>query len=303
MKNAGSEKLLSNGLTRLEMVRKLQSEYQQPALEHTLPPDCETFKDIPYNTESPRQRLDIYKPKGEGPFPVVVNIHGGGWYTGDKADFSVPGRLKFLPYGYAVVSVGYRLMDTAVFPAQLEDVENGIAWIVEHGAEYHLDTLRMGIISGSAGTPLALTAALKSKAFRAASMNCSILDFSTMTRQFRQLNLERTPMFAIPDSDCSIESLLLGGAVQEMPELCREAAPRSYLDVDAPYIQLYHGLQDRTTPYLQSVDFAEEAARITGDPERVSCILLPDTGHSGGLYYSDEVFQQRLEFMEKHLKN
>ena len=302
MKFTESNKLLSNGLTRREMIEKLLAAYQQPALRHSLPADCETCFDIPYDTTSPRQRIDIYKPKGGGPFPVVVWIHGGGWYTGDNADFGLESRLRFLSYGYAIVSIGYRLLDTAVFPAPLEDVENGCAYLAAHGAEYNLDTSRMCIVSGSAGTPLALTAALKSKLFRAASMGCPILDFSTMTRQFQQLNMERNPMFAIPDADYSIESLLLGGAVQEELELCREAAPKSYLDQDALYIQLHHGLLDKTTPYLQSVEFAEEVVRITGDPDRVNCILLPDTGHSGGLYYSDEVFRQRLAFLENHLK-
>lgn len=78
--------------------------------------------DLPYANLSPTEMLDIYLPnKGEGPFPVILHIHGGAFAIGDKCDRKVLVYLKGLERGYAVVSLNYRMSGEAVFPAGLQD--------------------------------------------------------------------------------------------------------------------------------------------------------------------------------------
>ena len=68
------------------------------------------FLDVPYAGNSPAQRLDLYLPdEGEGPFPVVVHIHGGGFGMGDKRDDHMDTYLQGLKHGYAVASVEYQI--------------------------------------------------------------------------------------------------------------------------------------------------------------------------------------------------
>ena len=63
--------------------------------------------DIAYAGTSPSQKLDIYLPdKGKGPFPVVVQIHGGAFAMGDRGDVHLEGFLSGIERGYGVVSVG-----------------------------------------------------------------------------------------------------------------------------------------------------------------------------------------------------
>ena len=76
----------------------------------------------------------IYQPLGTGPFPVVLDLHGGGWTGGWKSaglpfvDF--PGVLSSLSArGYVVASVEYRLSGEAVFPAPAQDVKAAIRWL------------------------------------------------------------------------------------------------------------------------------------------------------------------------------
>jgi hypothetical protein len=80
------------------------------------PPPADTshirrkFLDIPYAHLSPTQKLDIYLPdEGEGPFPVIVAIHGGAFMGCDKGDLQVLPMLEGLKRGYAVVAINYRL--------------------------------------------------------------------------------------------------------------------------------------------------------------------------------------------------
>ena len=54
------------------------------------------YLDVPYASEDSRQVLDIWLPnEGEGPFPLIVFVHGGGWVSGNKRENNMPGVFKF----------------------------------------------------------------------------------------------------------------------------------------------------------------------------------------------------------------
>jgi acetyl esterase/lipase len=108
--------------------------------------------DLPYATLSPAQQLDIYLPdEGDGLFPVIMHLHGGGFEIGDKRDIHVLPYLKALRLGYAVVSVNYRLSGEAIFPAGLKDIKTSIRWLRANSTKYHLNGDRIAACGGSAG--------------------------------------------------------------------------------------------------------------------------------------------------------
>lgn len=294
------EKLLSNGLTREATVQQLLDTYSQGGQDWDVL-NCEKFLDIPYGTESAQQCIDIYKPVGVGPFPCLVEIHGGGWWTGDRKDSGMSDVLWALQHGYAVVSVGYRLTDEGVWPDQWNDVTAALEKLLEVGPELGLDTDRMCATGGSAGTTLSLSLALRTKKFKCAIMLAPILDFASIRGQFEKLGLARSKMFGYPDEDTSMEALLMGGSVEQVPEICAELTPIHFVDEDCPPIFLYHGMLDKATPYLQSIEFAEKAAEKTGDAQRVQYKLLETTGHSNGQYKEQWLKDERLEFLKKYL--
>ena len=114
------------------------------------------FLDMPYDTLSKAQCLDIFLPEnGDGPFPVLLQIHGGAFAIGDKRDIHVLPFLKGIERGYAVVSVNYRLSGEAIFPAAVQDVKAAVRWIRANQAQYHLDGKRIAACGGSAGGNLA----------------------------------------------------------------------------------------------------------------------------------------------------
>jgi acetyl esterase/lipase len=85
-------------------------------------------RDIAYVPNShPRQKLDLFLPPGEtNPLPLIIWIHGGAWGAGSKEQCPA---LPYLPRGYAVASINYRLSQHAVFPAQIEDCKAAIRWL------------------------------------------------------------------------------------------------------------------------------------------------------------------------------
>ena len=108
--------------------------------------------DLHYATFSGAQKLDIYLPEeGDGPFPVVLHIHGGAFAFGDKRDIHLMPYLQGLQREYAVVSVNYRLSGEAIFPAGLQDLKASIRWLRANQECYHLDGNRIAACGGSAG--------------------------------------------------------------------------------------------------------------------------------------------------------
>ncbi len=108
--------------------------------------------DVPVRTYTP--------PEGDGPFPLFVWFHGGGWVLGDLEDADPICRSLCLGAGCVVVSVDYRLAPEHPFPAGLDDCWAALAWAVQHAAELGVDAGRVAVGGDSAGGNLAAVVAL-----------------------------------------------------------------------------------------------------------------------------------------------
>ncbi|RYZ11669.1 MAG: alpha/beta hydrolase [Comamonadaceae bacterium] len=102
---------------------------------------------------------EIYVPKGEGPFPVLLHIHGGGWFTGSALGERKLG-MQFCTAGFVVVNIDYALAPEAPFPTGLEDCVYAARWIVKNIARYRGDPARIAVGGGSAGGNLTMCTAL-----------------------------------------------------------------------------------------------------------------------------------------------
>lgn len=106
-------------------------------------------------------RGDLYQPAGEGPFPVVVNVHGGYWRRGSRDTFGHWG-----PYlaarGYAGFTVSYRLTrpGTKTYPEAMHDIRAAVQFVRGRAGEFRLDPDRVALFGNSAGAHLAAMVAL-----------------------------------------------------------------------------------------------------------------------------------------------
>lgn len=98
-----------------------------------------THKDVAYTPTEGTQKLNLYLPAGDGPFPVVLNIHGGGFKFGDRSMVSAALGQALLDAGYAIASVDYRLSGEATFPSAVQDVKAAVRFLRANAAEYKLD--------------------------------------------------------------------------------------------------------------------------------------------------------------------
>lgn len=294
------QKMLSNGLTWQAYVRAMREGYDQPAVVYP-PLSNRQWLDVPYAGESARQKFNIYLPEGKGPFPAIIWVHGGGWYTGDRSDRWLASAFPFVENGFALVSVGYRLADEAVFPDPMEDVVRAVEQIGRIGGQYGLDPTRIGIMGGSAGSNLAAHAALRCACVKAALLQCSPLDFSAYRAQFAQAGLVREGS-SMPEEDTSYEAMYLGGSILELPKLTADANPANHISGHIPPFLLIHGTADAVVPYLQSVSFQQAINRAACDETRATLISIEGGDHDSPALELDGLWARKLAFFSQHLK-
>lgn len=108
------------------------------------------------NPDDQHLQLDIARPKaGDGPFPAVVCIHGGGFRAGNRAGYDGL-CVKLAQHGYVAMTVSYRLAPKYPFPAAIHDTKAAVRWARANAAKYKIDPARIGVTGGSAGGHLAV---------------------------------------------------------------------------------------------------------------------------------------------------
>ena len=96
-------------------------------------------RDISYVSHpTTNQNFNLYLPKEKSarPFPLVVWIHGGAWLSGSKEWDNVKYLVRD---GYAIASIDYRFTPEAPFPAQIQDCNAALNFILAHAADYGVD--------------------------------------------------------------------------------------------------------------------------------------------------------------------
>ena len=108
-----------------------------------------------------KQPVRIYTPKGDGPFPLLVYFHGGGWVVGSLNTVDVSCRALTNLAECVVVSADYRLAPEHKFPAAVDDCYAAARWATLHAASLNGSADRVAVGGESAGGNLAAAVALK----------------------------------------------------------------------------------------------------------------------------------------------
>lgn len=108
-------------------------------------------------------KMRVYTPEGEGPFPLLVYFHGGGWVMGDLETFDAPLRALTNAAQTIVVSVDYRLAPEYKFPTALNDCYAATKWVAENAPALNGDAARIAVSGESAGGNLAAVVALMAR--------------------------------------------------------------------------------------------------------------------------------------------
>ena len=102
----------------------------------------------------------IYQPEGAGPFPGLVDVHGGVWTNGDRSANEVMDRA-LAESGMVVAAVDFRQSPDHPYPAQVADVNLATRWLKAHAVEFNADPDTVGGIAGSSGGHTVLLSAMR----------------------------------------------------------------------------------------------------------------------------------------------
>jgi acetyl esterase/lipase len=240
------------------------------------PPGVAVFKNLAYVPGGKEhQKLDLYVPiDGEGPFPLIMWIHGGAWEYGSKEGcIARPWARK----GFVVASINYRLSQEAKFPAQIEDCKAAVRWLRAHAREFQIDRDRVIAWGDSAGGHLA---ALLGTAGDVAEWEPGPPAESSRVQAvidwYGRADLSR--VCTDPAMAEHAVAHLLGGSGPKVSVIARKASPITYVSKDDPPFLIMHGDVDTTVPVQQSEALAE-ALKKAEVP--VILVVLKGVGHGG----------------------
>jgi acetyl esterase/lipase len=230
---------------------------------------AELRPDIEYaNVEGESLKLDASVPTGDGPFPIAILIHGGGWGGGDKAREHVPPVAPLINEEFTWFSINYRLAPTHRWPACIDDVRTAIRWVKEHAAEFKGDPKRVVLIGYSAGGHLAAYAATTADDAtrpQALVVYAGPTDLEADCERRKGLSPSLQALF---DHDVELDDAIR--------TKLRDASPLYHVSKKTPPTLLIHGTIDESVPYGQSVKFQAKLAEM-----KVPCdlITIPRGGH------------------------
>jgi acetyl esterase/lipase len=242
--------------------------------------------DIEYaNVGGTSLRLDLYTPAGAtAPLRTLLYLHGGAWAVGDKSDMAVERLVPLVGHGFAVASANYRLVPSAIHPAQVHDVKAAVRWLRANATEYGLDAGRIAVGGASAGGHLASMVGLtagdpelegevgahlgESSAVGAVVAYFPPTDFL--------LTGSRNPLESQVLPPPPVAALLGVARIEDYPDAARAASPRYRAHAGAPPHLLLHGDRDTMVNQEQS-RVLHDALSAAGASS--TFLLLSGAGH------------------------
>jgi acetyl esterase/lipase len=235
-------------------------------------------RDVAYGP-TPRQKLDVYRPKGAAKPPVIIFIYGGSWSWGKRQNYAFLANV-FAARGYLTLVPDYRLVPKIRFPAFVEDGAAAVAWAVKNAATYGADPTQIFLVGHSAGAYNVAMLGLDSRYLKSAGVDPKIIR--------GVIGLAGPYDFYPFDVKATVD------AFGQTPDPAT-TQPITYVRADAPPMLLLHGGKDNTVRPYNSESLRDKLA-ATG--ARVSGKIYPKLSHSGILLSLTPLMRKRAPVLQ-----
>ncbi len=244
-------------------------------------------------------QLNMARPAGEGPFPAVVCIHGGGFRAGTRDGYN--GLIKKLAErGYVAVTVSYRLAPKHPFPAAVHDVKAAVRFLRANAKRFRLNPDRIGVTGGSAGGTLAhmlgVTEGVKSlegpgpHLEHSSKVQCVVNYFGAT---------DFTKSYGKSVDAHEVLPLYLGGNVEQARQAHINSSPLYWVTPLAAPTLLIHGTQDNYV-HVEQAEWIYDRFKAAG--VETEFIRLEGAGHGFKGADAEKAEAALFAYFDKHLK-
>lgn len=225
---------------------------------------------IAYDDKGRRTTLDVWRRPDlptDAKAPVMVQVHGGAWATGDKEGQAYPLMVHLVERGWVCVSVTYRLSPRATWPEHITDVKRAIGWVKENIADHGGDPDWVAITGGSAGGHLSSLAALTPNdpqfqegfedvdtSLRAAVPFYGAFDWTNRDQTGRSDMLE------------FLEQRVVKSSFQDSREVFEQASSMTHVGPDTVPFFVLHGTNDSLIPVEQARSMVDLVRKESSNP-------------------------------------
>jgi acetyl esterase/lipase len=270
------------------------------AADLTVPKEVRFEHGVEYaNPDNQHLQLDLARPAtGEGPFPAVLCIHGGGFRGGTRDGYDQL-CISLAQHGFVAATITYRLAPKYQFPAAIHDSKAAVRWLRANAAKYKIDPERIGVTGGSAGGHLA--------------------QFLGVTGNVPEFEGDQNPGFSSKvacvvnfygPSDftksygksvdaAAVLPLWLGGNLEQARAKHIQASPLYWVTPDAAPTLLVHGTDDKYVAYEQAVWMRD---RLAASAVEVKLLTLEGAGHGFKGADAEKADKALIDFFTSHLK-
>lgn len=265
-------------------------------------PDNVAFEpNIEYaNPDNQHLQLDMARPKaGNGPFPAIVCIHGGGFRAGSRHSYDGL-CLRLAQEGYVAVTVSYRLAPKYRFPAAVHDVKEAVRWLRANAKKLNIDPDRIGAMGGSAGGHLAqflgVTGDVKqfegngSHRNQSSRVRCVVNYYGPS---------DFTKSYGKSVDAAQVLPLFLGGNLEQARRQHVVASPLYWVTPQAAPTLCIHGTKDAYVAHEQAVWLVD---RLRAAEVEAELLTLDGAGHGFRGQEAEKAEKAMLTFFGRHLK-
>jgi acetyl esterase/lipase len=252
------------------------------------------------NPDNQHLQLDMAKPKsGDGPFPAVVCIHGGGFRAGSRQGYDAL-CIRLAQRGYVAVTVSYRLAPKYQFPAAVHDVKEAVRWLRGNAKKLNIEPGRIGALGGSAGGHLA----------QFLGVTADVKDFEGSGGHQDQSSRVQCVVNYYGPSDftksygksvdaAQVLPLFLGGDLKSARHRHILASPLYWVTPHAAPTLCLHGTKDAYVAHEQAVWLVD---RLRAADVEAELLTLEGAGHGFRGADAERAENAMLAFFAKHLQ-
>jgi acetyl esterase/lipase len=264
-------------------------------------PEGVTFeRGIEYsNPQDTHLQLDLARPKeGDGPFPAIVCIHGGGFRAGTREGYDKL-CLTLAQHGYVAVTITYRLAPAHPFPAAVYDCKAAVRWLRANAAKYHVDPARIGVTGGSAGGHLAQFLGVTNgvKEFEGEGNLDQSSSVACVVNYFGPSDFTKSYDKSVDAKD--VLPLFFGGDLTTKLHEHIVGSPLYWVTPNAAPTLCVHGTEDKYVAYEQATWMVDKLKASSVEAE---LLTLKGAGHGFKGEFLKQADEALLAFFDKHLK-